>query len=183
MESQNNHQLELFSQSQGGSRSKRAQGKPFLSAIRGYEKILLLIICFFVTAVISYSIGVEKGKRVSVAKSVSVQQVPAVVQEPAPKVTVPVPVTQTEQEPIIVPAGSKEIVKHGGYTIQLASYKTKASADKEAQLLKKKGYSPLVLSKGDYVVLCVGNFTTKETAKPMLAQLGKRYKGCYLRRL
>ena len=45
-----------------------------------------------------------------------------------------------------------------GYTIQLASYKSKSFAQKEAELLKKKGFVPLVIPKGSYTILCVGKF-------------------------
>lgn len=70
-----------------------------------------------------------------------------------------------------------------GYTIQLASYKSRSFAQKEAELLKKRGLLPLVIPKGNYTILCVGRFPTKEGAQSLLAQLTKRYQGCYLRRL
>ncbi|MBC8436526.1 MAG: SPOR domain-containing protein, partial [Candidatus Omnitrophica bacterium] len=67
--------------------------------------------------------------------------------------------------------------------IQLASYKARKFADKEAEVLKKKGLTAFVLYKGDYVILCAGKFSDKEEARNSMSQLKTRYKDCYLRRL
>ena len=53
----------------------------------------------------------------------------------------------------------------GGYTVQVASYKSTNGAQKEAATLKQKGYSDVhILSKGKYVILCIGSFQKKEEA-------------------
>jgi cell division septation protein DedD len=53
----------------------------------------------------------------------------------------------------------------GGYTVQVASYKTANGAQREAASLKQKGYSDVfILSKGKYVILCIGSFQKKEEA-------------------
>ena len=69
------------------------------------------------------------------------------------------------------------------YTIQLASYKKESSAKKEAEALKKKGFLPLVLNKGEYTIVCVGNFKYKNNASPLLPELRKRYQDCFVSRL
>lgn len=71
------------------------------------------------------------------------------------------------------------------YTIQLASCRTKVSAQKEAELLRKSGFSPLILSKGSYIVVCVGNFSNQQAAKTLVSELKKRkrYQDCLVRRL
>ncbi|MFH1127974.1 MAG: SPOR domain-containing protein, partial [Candidatus Omnitrophota bacterium] len=71
----------------------------------------------------------------------------------------------------------------GNYTIQVASYQTKKGAQKEAEIIKKKGLSVSVLSKGAYSILCVGNFKDKQKAKLVLVELKKRYRDCFIRRL
>ena len=75
----------------------------------------------------------------------------------------------------------KDIRKH--YTVQVASFQTRKYAQKEAEVLRKKGFSPLVLPKGKYSILCVGNFSSRETAKPLLSKLRQRYRDCFVRRL
>jgi hypothetical protein len=188
MENIDNRQLELFSQSGSGSKTSPVSGgKFFLNSIRAYEKSVLVLIGLVVTGIASFSLGVEKGKELSVRSNVSVLDVAQKIQEPFRNKQA---IKKVEQEflPAQVMPVKKELIRDlpstpGVYTIQLASYKTKASAQKEAEGLKKKGFSAQVLSKGKYSVLCVGNFTNKETALPILAKLQKSYGGCYIRRL
>jgi hypothetical protein len=53
----------------------------------------------------------------------------------------------------------------GGYTVQVASYKTNNSAQREAATLKQKGFSEVfIVPKGKYVILCIGSFQKKEEA-------------------
>jgi cell division septation protein DedD len=75
------------------------------------------------------------------------------------------------------------IKKLEGYTIQLASYQNKGSAVKEAERLKKNGLTALVVAKGNYSILCVGSFNSKETAGPLLSQLKRKYQDSFIRRL
>ncbi|MBU0547849.1 MAG: SPOR domain-containing protein [Candidatus Omnitrophica bacterium] len=64
-EKQDYLQSELFTQSQNSGQYKpRTYGNQFFTRIRGYEKILLLIMGLVLLSVISFSLGVEKGKRV-----------------------------------------------------------------------------------------------------------------------
>jgi hypothetical protein len=161
MESQNNAQLELFSQTKALNNAKDLKkGNPFLARIRNYEKTILIIISLALTGIVSFSLGVEKGKRVSIATQAA--------DKLAPK-------SEVLKQP--------EAPQKQNYIIQLASYKTRMHAQKEVELLKKRGLSPLVLSKGSYTVLCVGNLSNRETAQSLLSELKKRYKDCYIRRL
>ena len=187
MNTTDNIQLELFSQSGRGLKSGPASvGTPFFKSIRSYEKIILVLIGLVATGIVSFSIGVEKGKGLSLKTSLPGPETVQKIQEPLPnKQVVQKPVANFL--PMVVPV-KKELNQDSkqplqGYTIQLASYKTMANAQKEAQNLKKRGFSPLVLSKGSFVVLCVGNFTNKEAALSMLSKLQKSYSGCYIRRL
>jgi cell division septation protein DedD len=82
-----------------------------------------------------------------------------------------------------VEALNTTIVHNGVYTIQVASFKGKSNAQKEADLLRKRGYKASFLNSGSYVILCVGNFPNKETAQALLPELSKYYKDCRIRRL
>jgi len=178
---QGNHQLELFSEAKDSSGIKsRAANNLFLAYIWNYEKTILIIISIVITGIISFSLGVERGKKISLSNNNSRFDVALKIQHTTPKPVYPVRTENT-------PDATKEtkIIKEyiQVYTIQLASYKTKVFADKEAEALKKKGLLPLVLSKGGYMVLCVGNFDDKKSAQPLLSELKRRYQGCYIRRL
>jgi hypothetical protein len=153
-------QLELFLSSNDSVNTNKELSNPLFKYIRDYEKIILITIGFVVTGVISFSLGVEKGRQATnAAASLEVIQKQDFTETPKPK----------------EPAQK--------YAIQLASYKTKSLAQKEAEILKKKGYSPSVLSKSGYAVLYVGDFSNKETAQSSLSELRKRYRDCLIRRL
>lgn len=159
-------QLELFSQSAGPARKSGDIRSFFLGYVRNYEKAILLFICFLVTAIIFFSFGVERGKRLK-----SLPQRADVLKPPAPT---------PEPKPV------QEIDKSGDtqkYTIQLASYEKKSYADKEARRLKKKGFTVLVMSKGNYSIVCVGKFADREMAKSLLSEFKKTYHDSFIRRL
>jgi len=179
-----NIQLELFSQPEGNNLAQEQNiNSSFWKFIRGFEKTIMLIIAIAVISIISFSLGVEKGKRLSSLNPK--QNTPVNIQALQPKTEIPVVVpVQTQitpkQNDLTIPAVIPERQK---YTIQLASYKTKIGAQKEAELLKKRGFLPFVITKGSFTVLCVGNFNNKEKAQSLLSQLKNRYRGCYIRRL
>jgi hypothetical protein len=201
MERANTYQLELFTaQGDSGALKPRTVNNSFLSYLRAYEKVILIIIGVALTSIVSFSLGVEKGKRIPIRKnginfdlaqkvqvSGQIQPVakqPLRQQQPAFKaapVNMQAPATVIENKTTINTPAIKSII--GNYTIQVASYKSKTYAQIEAAALKREGFVTLTLAKGNYIVLCVGNFNTKETAQSMLSQLKKRYQGCTIRRL
>lgn len=182
MEKQDNLQLELFSQSKESPEiKKRAFNHSFLTYIWNYEKTILVIITFVITGIVSFSLGVERGKKITALKSNARFDVASGVSTSTPKAP-PKPIAPEENYKAVGKDNSQDLLKQS-YTIQLASYKTKTYAQKEAERLKKRGLSTLFLAKGNYIVLCVGQFSDKETAQAMLSELKKQYQGCYIRRL
>jgi hypothetical protein len=175
MEKQDNFQLELFSQNADSDEIKRhTPNNAFLNYIRNFEKMILVIIGMATISIISYSLGVERGKNHIAAKTI----IPMPVKIPNISDSLP---RAIEKQNNIEQQKIKEDI--WGFTIQLASYRTKTYAQKEADELKKKGFSPIIFTKGDYIVLCVGSFNNKESAQSMLSQFKNRYQGCYIRRL
>jgi septal ring-binding cell division protein DamX len=190
MERNNGLQLELFTPSgDSGTLKPRPINNSFFSYIRAWEKTILIIIGIAVTSIISFSFGVEKGKRVVTQKNsvnfdVALKQqsglkAPAAVPSAAKPIAPMAPVIENKNS--IAPPPLKSTIE--SYTIQVASYKTKAYAQKEADNLKKQGFVTLILTKGNYIVLCVGNFNSKKTAQSFVTQLKKRYQDCSIRRL
>jgi cell division protein FtsN len=195
-------QLELFCQGQDLNEKNPNSGlsSSFWVYIGNYEKIILIIIGFIITGIISFCLGVERGKTITSprinshfdiaqkqeSKSASLEigrnkkgtKTESVKSErgmPAQKEIRPI---LPKQEVIPQPQA-----QDGGYTIQVASYQTRTNAEKETEKLKKKGFSALILSKGEYIIVCVGNFSNKETAKSLQLQLRQNYQDCYIRRL
>lgn len=179
MEKERYSQLELFSpgQKEYGQIKSPAQNRTFLNYIWGYEKIILTIMGLVITGIISFSLGVEKGKKLAQGYKFSPQETRQETNIPKAKVQ-----PNAERQDVLKPVTPADSLQNY-YTIQLASYQSKTSAQKEADALKRKGLLPLVLSKGKYTVLCVGNFADKETARPLLSELKKRYQDCFIRRL
>jgi cell division septation protein DedD len=132
---------------------------------------------------------VEKGKRIA-SLNLNHRIDTAFIQQPAKPKAMAQPAIKTMpaatimlQQPQYPPSQQAQSSKGQAYTIQLASYKSNSHAQKEAAVLKQKGYSPLLLTKGEYIVLCVGNFSNKQNAQSLLPELSKRYGDCRIRRL
>jgi len=145
-EQQDYSQSELFTQSlDSGHYKPHIPKHHFFLRIRGYEKVTLLIMGLVLVGIISFSMGVENGKRIAFAKN--------------------------------------SILDQNSYTIQVASFKNKELALANARLLKNNGLAPMVFTKGNYIILCVGKFSNQESAQPLLIQLQRTYAGCRIRRL
>lgn len=156
-----------------------------------YETLIIILIGAVLVASIIFSLGVERGRNLK-GRDV---ELPAPIQ---PVVAVPAPTPDTAPAPVepitpIVAEAPKPVLKTAEavkkpatvdkpYTIQVASYKTPDLAKKEISRIKAMGYSADVIKKGNYFILCVGSFATKDAAKQTLAVMGKRYKGCMIRK-
>jgi len=178
MEKTDHSQLELFSQAKEPGQVKTNFSSSFISFIWNYEKTILLIIAFIITGIVAFALGIDKGKKMAVSRfsnQFDMATIPAVDSKRIalkPEVKLPLPVAP------------KEIIENmGSYTIQVASYQNNIHAQREAGQLKIKGFSPLIVNKGKYIIVCVGNFSNQTTAKSLLSQLKKRYQDCYIRRL
>ncbi|MCG8431761.1 MAG: SPOR domain-containing protein [Candidatus Omnitrophica bacterium] len=202
MERRKNFQLELFTQTtQDEGDKKKSSGGSVYELIRRYEKGLFSAIGLVIIAIIAYSIGAHRGTAGNPSQPALPEETKALRQSvPAQRaergvvhaqVTQPVddvspPKHGTEREAAVSGSSPEEISLQdkGSYTIQLASYKTRSYAEREAGRLKKKGYTPLILTKGDYIILCVGKFSSRAAAERVLKnQFSTRYQGCFARRL
>jgi len=177
MERENGPQLELFLQSNETQGFSPKPHNELLSRIWAYEKTILIIIAILVTGIIAFSMGVEKGKRI-----VLIEQARTLAPVKPQGIVVQPQVIVKKEEAIKQPA-TLAAQQEGAFTIQVASFRTKANARREAEIIKKKGFSAMLLSKGDYVIVCVGNFPNKEAAQPLVKELSKRYGNCQIRRL
>ena len=166
-------QLELFSPTKGNNQEKREISRLFLNYIWAWEKTILIIIGLAVTGIISFSLGVEKGKRIARLKSEEAL--------PALSITVPLEAPSTQQPQPVKKEEPRELLPN--YTIQVASFLNKTNAQKEADALKRKGLSPIVLPKGKFNIVCVGNFSQRKDAESLLPKLKKQYQDCIIRRL
>ncbi|MDD4894924.1 MAG: SPOR domain-containing protein [Candidatus Omnitrophica bacterium] len=173
-------QLELFSQGKASNQASPRTSRAFITYISKYEKIILIIIGFVITGIASFSLGVEKGKRYAMPRNDSRFDIAV---KPAQALPVPAPkqaVIEPQSQPVKKEA-AREITLN--YTVQVASFTSRVNAQKEVESLRRKGLSPLVLSKGKFSIVCVGNFSKREEAESLLPKLKKQYQDCRIRRL
>ena len=146
-----------------------------------YEKLFIILIGVALVAAIIFSLGVERGRSLNsteVEAPVPVQPVVAAPPvEPVTPQVVEAPKTVAAQ-----PKASATPAADKSFTIQVASYKARDAAQKELSRVKAMGYPADIIKKGDYFILCVGSFATKDAAKQTLTAMGKRYKGCLIRK-
>jgi hypothetical protein len=134
-----------------------------------YERRIWSLIIFTICLLITYSLGVEKGKReILVKKEIEMNKVESIT--PKTKKIQPSP-------------ERKEIQEIKGYIIQVATYKKISGAEKEASNLKKKGFPAFTRSSGNFVVVYVGSFQNREEAVISLKRLKKYYSDCFIRQL
>ena len=177
MRPEDNSQLELFSNIKGEDGTIRRARGSFFWYMRGYEKMLLLIIAFFICAIAAFSMGVERGKRITTLDASFTATLPA--QNIAQKENQVLP--KNKATPVVLPVE----VPGQRYTIQIASYRSAKYAQQEAGIWRKKGFAVTAISKGSFTIICIGNFKSQEAAGVVLSELKKqkRYGDSKIRRL
>lgn len=208
-------QFELFPSAETELRSADSRARLFKDLTLTPENIIVISIVSLMILVVSFSFGVEKGRRMVLA-SLEKEATPVVMETPASaEKTLPViaQLPQAEAAPVaasvvkpaittspqVVPqtqavqtqvqpktTEKKQEIKEtilGQYTVQVASFKSKQQAQREASILKSKGYEIFILSKGTYTIVCVGKFSRQEQAKKIIRELKSRYNDCLVRRL
>ncbi len=194
-----NVQADLFPASGTGDVNPVRKNRSFFSSFFGYEKVIIISIAFLLCAVVSFSFGVERGKRIARAsgylnlETASANPVPAdmAVSAPAVETKPALPVQKASSintpEKVVVklPVTGNRLQEKdiGRYTIQVAAYKDRKNAQREAEVLRKSGLEVKLLVKGNYSVLYAGNFANREKAQMAMGKLEKKYKGCIIRRL
>ena len=199
-------QFELFPGTTGGSADI---GKPrylFANLTLSVENIVVIGIITLMTMVFAFSLGVEKGKKITSFSApqpqlhpVSMRGVPvpavaaipvkavainsSIVKTPA-ATAVPAQINQTKKIPVAAPIISNlPSASNKPYTIQVASFKDDQYARQEAVALKNKNLDSFVITKGNFFIVCIGRFSKKEEAGGLLAKLKRTYNDCLVRRL
>lgn len=208
MERKNYSQMELFSENASQDMPQERVSGSFRDYIRAYEKIVFLFIGLVIVGIVSFCLGVERGKTIAMTKlsarfdvarasavaaknsgrsvQMSTFALPAASQPQSAR-------TRPAASPVLKPQPQGPVPEQAepqqgpkgqaGYTIQVASFKNAVFATQETNALKKKGFPAAAVSQGEYTVVYVGKFTNKEMAQPLLSQLRQTYRNCYVRRL
>lgn len=144
-----------------------------------YEALIIGLIGLVLTTSIIFSLGVERGRSLEFVEApLNVKEVQAQPAEKSPEGQKQPEVKPKEQEiEKTVPVAPAQ----KPFTIQVATYKTRTSAEKESTRLKNIGYSSDVLKKKEKFIVCVGTYAKKELAQQTLRDLKRIYKDCYVR--
>ncbi len=194
-------QFEFFSgHSQNPENGKNSRNE-YKCLTLSFENIIVLCIIFVMSLVLSYSFGVEKGKKtampmhtprpIETVQSADNQKAggPEVISLAEPEEEVIRIETVPEPEPQLAPEGQTESaaidepVDEDFFTIQVASFKLEKNARIEAARLKDIGYDIYVQAKGNYSIVCVGKFMQREKAEEFASKLKNRYNDYLVRRL
>ena len=123
------------------------------------EKLILSFIAFIIAMAIMFAIGFEKGRKSAASRNV-VRQARMVNINPEPSRTVlPKP-----------------------FTIQVATYRSRESAQKEGIKIKGRGFPVIIIGINGLYQILVGEYSTERDAQQALNVLKKTYSGSYIRK-
>jgi len=178
---QKEKQKELFEEfkSQGStlkffkSQKGLAQNKIFFFQASA-EKIVFFLIGLVLIIIVTFCLGVERGKAVVAMPR------PAFAKVSAGRPAQPVQLLITGAKAPAKPAPATNInnpVVHKGelYTVRLATYINKKSAADETSRLRQSGFPAYIKASDKFYMICVGDYTDKKQADAALAALKKKY--------
>jgi len=162
-----------------------------------YDKLLLVLIAWVIVFALTYSFGVEHGKRTvekslesllpahtdTVSLTVKPKTPPS---EASPNEETIILVNQepaADAEPAPRPFPVADLAKKGSYTVQLVTYADEKQAVREIDHLKTKGHEVFVIPSGHYYQVCANYFDDKVKARNFLKQFSElgRYPDAYVR--
>lgn len=164
------------------------------------DTTVLLAVVIILLLTLSFSWGVEKGRRLtlqdlSAEKEMPGQATVTAIKEPTTdkspqreqaeeeeteiKTTARATETEIEEATKTKKIETEQVL----YKIQVASFLTINSAKQEASRLKEKGFPVIIDQKGRYSVVYVGNFQNENEAKATQEKLKTTYNDSILRRL
>lgn len=144
------------------------------------ESLVILSILGIMVALFSFCLGIERGKHL-VAQAMD-QRVSAAwnitVKKPLPRTFIPAAAAKPragQASPASSGAGTR-------FTVQVSSYKNEGFARTEARALLAKGYKAFLIKTGDFILVCVGQFSSNEAAGAALKKLPPHYRPGLVRR-
>ena len=144
------------------------------------EYIVIAGIGMLVLVIIAYAVGVERGKRVQLARSPERQARKAQVVANKEVITVEKTVENAVKAPkpeIEPPIEETE----SNYMIQIASFKKQDAAKREVEKLERRGHNAAFKRSGSWYLVYTEGYRGMEEAKKAKKELAKYYKDCYIR--
>jgi hypothetical protein len=180
-------QKELFEDFADREKARQPKGifhkKPKFAITVYPEHIVFTAIGFIILSAVIFSMGVEKGKTLSLAlqlapeKLVVKETIDNVLQESS---------TQHEESPVIEDTTLPQVKDSellSGFTVQVASHTKKDTAQSHARQLQAKGYDAFTLHRGNHHIICIGKFNDRQAAESEMKNLRKKYHDCLVRKI
>jgi hypothetical protein len=154
------------------------------------EKIIFISIGIVMLMVVIYALGVEKGK--GIGKVVSPASLKAVAATPQRLTSQQVfPTAQPAQGRTItqtsilntapVPGVKARPAMATPYTIVAATFMRKDTATQEMNRFKSEGLDAFIVQSGNFYRLCVGTFSTRDSAQKTLPRVRQRFKDAFIK--
>ena len=158
------------------------------------QSAVIICLCLLLSLIASFTLGVEKGKKIArnTLAPASVSVAAASDKAPTDLASAPVvadaPAAATKEPalpaPILLAKKTPEpILPSGRYAIQVATVTTQNSAKSLAEKLSKKGWPSYTKPSGKYVIVLAGNYAKQEEAKTGLRELKKTYTDCFIKKI
>ncbi|MCD4781396.1 MAG: SPOR domain-containing protein [Candidatus Omnitrophica bacterium] len=209
----NQTQFELFPETREQKVDRNPRKGFFQAFMLSRENTIVVIIIAIMLMVFLFSMGVEHGRRSLTKNTNQLQQKTAASGQPekktsqilendvslqpqetqikeasaSVKVVIQQQVEEVKDKIIRIPLeeleGALADELEDMYTVQVASFKLEKNAKREAMILQDRGEDAFVLSKGDYVIVCVGRFRERNDAQTLSLKLKKHYNDCLIRSL
>lgn len=154
--------------------------KPYISI--SIENLIISSIALFMTMIICYSLGVESGKRRQAASSMPAAS--GGISDEETVLAVPETTRQSAEKPPEMEREAEPPVKMQlYYTVQLATYLQKSHAQRQVNLLKKKGLDAFILAGGKYYFLCSGKHPNYAAAKAETKKFIEAFRDCFVKKI
>ena len=200
-----NTQKELFEFAAPPKKQSNGFGRIFqktdFTVSIGAEKLVFVLIGIIMLVVVSFALGVERGKAIS-AKAAETAGAPAQASAQAPAANAPVQqAVQAKKAAAVTNIAPKEKTREAAaaktvtdpvqaqnagdknkpYTIVAAAFYKEAFAIKEVSRLKGIGLESFVYYSEPYYLACAGSFTSKDSAQKTLAKVRQLHRDAYVR--
>ena len=181
-------QLEIFER---GSKTKKGlkvhrETSDNFPVHRFPTQLCVKVACSIILLIMSFALGVERGKVISKRQISSRFLADGKTQEITKEFNVknnklkrpPVAIKELENK-----EKSDKIIA-SEYIVQVATYKKNSSyVKRETAKLQKSGYKTLTITSGKYMQVCAGKFANKKIANKHLNKLKQIYKDCFIRKI
>jgi len=156
------------------------------------ENIIFIAIIIIMGVIVSFALGVERGKRLNKTAEETPETQTAEQTTTLPSnikhadIAEGQPSSDADKSTDFAPASEDTVRTEGvtqkSYTIQLISYKQKRLAEREIDKLQKKGVEAYIIRSGKWYQICAGDYDSVDEAKHDLKKFEDHYKGCFIRK-